>query len=93
MLLEGLDTLLAEMIETEDASQLVVLNKKEVKVDAKRERYIAMLQIPTYEKGKRVMFYDVLLQLCLSCTFNHIIEPNSLQGRVFGNKNIPLKMA
>ena len=39
------------------------------------------------------MFYDVLLRLCLTCMFNHLVDNNSLQGRVFGKNgkflNVP----
>ena len=39
------------------------------------------------------MFYDVLLQLCHSCLFNHLTEPGTIEARVFAKRGISLRIA
>ena len=55
-----------------DTASNLVLDSKLVATDtAFRERYILRLAVPTYEKMRKVMFYDVLVKMSQSIVRNH----------------------
>ena len=46
------------------AYELIVERKFVAKDEAFRARFIMDLQVPTYQKMRKVMFHDVLMKLC-----------------------------
>jgi hypothetical protein len=53
-----------ELIKSSEAKDLVIFPDKIAKNARIRTKFIAKLQIPTYCQLTKVMFYDVLQQLC-----------------------------
>ena len=58
--MKDLEALIVELAKSDDGQGLIVLKELVLKDLKTKKRFIGMLKIPTYDKFRRVMFYDVL---------------------------------
>ena len=64
MKLDDLEDLILDLANSDDGQGLIVLRQPILNDPETRKLYIALLRIPMFDQFKKVMFYDVLQQLC-----------------------------
>ena len=64
ILTDDLDSLIVDLANNEETKELIVLRELILEDENARNRFIGKLKIPLYEQFKKVMYYDVLQQLC-----------------------------
>lgn len=62
--IEDLESLIIDMANSFEGRELIVMHERVLADEKFRMRFMAMLQIPTYNQLRQVMFYDTLQQLC-----------------------------
>ena len=54
-----------DFIKTEESATMFVVRDKSILTNLYRRRLMSTLEIPTYDRGKKIMFYDVLQKVVL----------------------------
>ena len=62
--IDKLKAFIVELAKSSDGHELIIWHEKVLTNFTHRRRFVALLSIPTYDQFKKVMFYDVLQQLC-----------------------------
>ena len=67
--IQDLERFVIRLAEHREACELIIMHEEILKDQHLRRRFLAMLNIPTYDQLKKVMFYDVLQQLADKVNF------------------------